>query len=95
MSDNVLKEHAEEIKGIARSHGVRQVRVFGSRASGSASESSDLDLLVALNPGRDLLDLIGLKQDLEGLLHCSVDVVEEGALSPYLRDQILREARPL
>jgi len=84
-----------EILRIARSHGARTVRVFGSRARGDATASSDLDLLVGLEPGRSLLDLVAIKQDLEDLLGYSVDVVTEGGLSPYLRDRILAEASAL
>jgi predicted nucleotidyltransferase len=69
--------------------------VFGSQGRGDASPTSDLDLLVALGPGRDLLDLAGFKLDLEEALGCKVDVVTEKSLSPYLRDRILAEARPL
>lgn len=80
MRDLLITERAEEIRRIAREHGARRVRVFGSRARGEASESSDLDLLVDLEPGRDLLDLVALKQDIEGLLGCRVDVVEEPSI---------------
>ena len=86
---------AEEVRRIARRHGAVRVRVFGSYATGAASESSDLDLLVDFEPGRDLLDLIAVKQDVEAALGRSVDVAEEDGLSPYLRDRIVREARPL
>jgi predicted nucleotidyltransferase len=53
------------------------------------------DPLVGLEPGRGLLDLVAIKQDLEDELGCRVDVVTEAALSPYLRQQVLREAVPL
>ena len=53
-----------EIERVARSHGAQSVRVFGSRARGDAGPESDLDLLVGLEPGRSLLDLIAIKQDL-------------------------------
>lgn len=76
-------------------HGIVHLRVFGSLALGAATESSDLDLLVDLKPNRDLLDLIESKLDLEELLGWEVDVVTEGGLSPYLRERILRQARPL
>ena len=91
----MLENYAEEIQNIARNHGASRIRVFGSYATGIASGSSDLDLIVDLEAGRDLLDIVGLKQDLESLLGCKVDVLTEGALSPYLRDKILKEARPL
>jgi len=58
------------------------VRVFGSLARGEGTENSDLDLLVTLEERRSLLDLVGLKQDIEDLLHRQVDVVTEPALSP-------------
>ena len=84
-----------EIRRLARLHGVRRVRVFGSQGRGEAGPASDLDLLVELRPGRDLLDLAGFKLDLEEVLGCKVDVVTERSLSPYLRDRIVAEARPL
>ena len=88
----LLNDKREAILRIAGSHGARSVRVFGSLARGEARPDSDLDLLVQLNPGRSLLDLIALKQDLEDLLGCRVDIVTEAAISPYIRDQVLREA---
>jgi predicted nucleotidyltransferase len=90
-----LRTHAREIHRIAERHGAVRVRVFGSHATGVATATSDVDLLVVLAPDRDLLDLIGLKQDLEALLALPVDVVEEGGLSPHLRERILAQAKPL
>ena len=76
-------------------HGAGNVRVFGSLARGEGNEDSDLDLLVTLGEGRSLLDLVGLKQDLEDLVRRPVDVVTERALSPHLRERVLSEAVPL
>lgn len=90
-----LKQKAAQIQRLAKAHGVARLRVFGSRGRSGAPETSDLDLLVDLGPDRDLVDLAGFKLDLEDLLGCKVDVVTEAALSPYLRDRILAEARPL
>lgn len=85
----------EQIVETARRHGARRVRMFGSVARGTQTSESDLDLLVELEPGRDLFDLIEMKRELEGALGRSVDVVTEGALSPYIREKVLREALPL
>jgi len=95
MNSKLIEKYSEDIRRIARNHGAKRLRIFGSQATGTATDSSDLDLLVEFDPGRDLLDLIGLKQDLEELLGFKVDVMTEGSLSPYLRDRILEEARPL
>ncbi len=91
----MLQKYRSEILDLAIRHGAKDVRVFGSRARGEDRVDSDLDLLVALGDGRSLLDLVGLKQDLEDLLHCPVDVVTEQALSPYLRERVLSAAVPL
>lgn len=95
MNESLISRYAEEINHIARKFGVVRLRIFGSQSSGKATDASDVDFLVDFEPGRDLFDLIGLKQDLETLLKRPVDVVEEEGLSPYLRKRILQEARPL
>jgi len=85
----------DEILRVAAKHGARNVRLFGSVVRGEAKESSDVDVLVKLDEDRSLLDHVALKQDLEDLLGCKVDVVTEGALHKLLRDRILQEAVPL
>lgn len=77
---------------VARSHGASRVRLFGSVARGEETPESDVDLLVDLEPGRSLLDLVAIKQDLEDILGQPVHVVTEAAISPYIRDAALRDA---
>jgi uncharacterized protein len=84
-----------QIQEITRKNGAVNVRLFGSMAKGNATPSSDLDLLVDLAPGKDLLDIIGIKLELEAILGIRVDVVTEKSLSKHLRVKILREAKPL
>jgi uncharacterized protein len=95
MVSMILQKYRVDILDLAKRHGAKNVRVFGSLARGEDSEGSDLDLLVTLAEGRSLLDLVGLKQDVEDLIHRPVDVVTERALSPYLRERVLSEAIPL
>ena len=83
------------IEDIAHRHGAVEVRVFGSWLRKASGGPRDLDLLVRFEPGRDLLDLVALKQEVEEAVGIPVDVVTEEGLSPYLRDTILAEARPL
>ncbi len=90
-----LGPRRSDILRVATTHGARRVRVFGSVVQGDARSDSDLDLLVDLEPGRGLLDLVAIKQDLEDLLGRPVDVVTEAAISPYIRADVLREAVPL
>ena len=58
------------------------VRLFGSLARGEAQPDSEVDILIALDPERSPLNLVALKQHLEDLLSCKVDVVTEAAVSP-------------
>jgi predicted nucleotidyltransferase len=80
---------------IARAHGASNIRVFGSFARGEQRKGSDVDLLVHLPARASLLDLVGLKLDLEDALGRKVDVVPDDSIKPALRDRILSEARPL
>ena len=90
-----LQTQRDRILALAREHGVRNVRVFGSVARDAADENSDVDFLVELEPGRSLFDLGGLLVELEALLHRRVDVVTERGLRERIREQVLREAVPL
>ena len=81
-----------EIVSVAAKHGATDVRLFGSAARNEARRGSDLDLLVRMEEGRNLFDLIALSQELEETLGVDVAVLSERGLSPYLRDRILSEA---
>lgn len=87
-----LRAKRAEILTLASRHGVVRIRVFGSIARGEPNTHSDIDFLVTFEPARSLLDQIGLLQDLSDLLGTRVDVVSEGGLSPYMREDILKEA---
>ena len=92
MKIDELKQKRVEIIGIAKRHGARKVRVFGSLARGESGRHSDVDFLVEMEPERSLLDIIAIKQDLEEFLQRKVDVVTEKAVSPYIRTDILNQA---
>lgn len=93
--DTLRSARRDEILRLARQRGAHDVRVFGSVARGEATENSDLDLLVAWEPGRSLMDHAGLVEDLQELLGMKVHVGTEKSLHWYVRDRILREATPL
>jgi len=90
-----LRSRRTEILEVARKHGARNVRVFGSVARGDSGPDSDVDLLVELEPGRGLLDHAALMLDLSDLLGCIVDVVTDRGIRPRIRDRVLLEAVPL
>ena len=92
MTSGVLGDKRGDVLRIVARHGAGKARVFGSAARGDAGPDSDVDILIDLDPGRSLLDIVAIKQDLEDLLGCRVDVVTEAAISPYVRDHVLEEA---
>ncbi len=55
-------------------------------------QDNNIDLLVSMLPGSSLLDIIAIKQDVEDLLGRKVDVVTEDSISPYIREEVLRDA---
>lgn len=83
------------ILDVVHRNGARDIRIFGSVARGQQGLRSDLDVLVTMEPGRSLLDLVAIKQDLEDMLGLPVHVVTEEAVSPYLRQRVLSEAEEL
>lgn len=93
--DTLVHHQREQIKSIASQHGAYNVRVFGSRARGTASSESDVDLLVDVGPDRSFFFPGGLIADLEDLLGRPVHVVTEDALHAALREGVIRDAQPL
>jgi uncharacterized protein len=84
-----------QIHNITNRHRAFNVRLFGPMARGNATASCDLDLLIDPAPGRDLFNLISIKQELEAVTGFKVDVVAENSLSKHLRKIILEEAKSL
>jgi predicted nucleotidyltransferase len=92
MNIQELKNKRESIISVVERNGGTKVRIFGSLARGEGLTDSDVDILIELDPGRSLLDILAIKQDLEDLLHRNVDVLTESAVSPYIKDDIMSEA---
>lgn len=90
-----IQQKRDAILEIARRYGASDIRIFGSVARGDATEESDLDILVRLEPGRSLIDQGGLLMDLRELLGIKVDVVSEGALHGRFGQIVRSEAVPL
>jgi hypothetical protein len=90
-----LQARRRRLLELARRRGVGNVRVFGSAARGDDRPGSDVDLLVELEPGRTLLDLVGFRREASEILGAPVDVVTPDVLKPRIRDKVLAEAVPL
>lgn len=78
-----LQEHRDALLEASRSHGALDVRVFGSVARHEARPDSDVDLLVELEPGRTLLDLVAFGREASDILDMPVDVATADMLPDH------------
>jgi len=76
---------------LCRQNDVAMVGVFGSMARGEAKKDSDIDLLVRFSKRKSLLAVVRLERELSEALGHKVDLLTEAAISPYLRERILKE----
>lgn len=91
LIDEVFRK-IDVMRAIAQANGARSIQLFGSAARGIETADSDLDFLVELEPGRTLLDVVGLRTALTQLFDRPVDVVTRDSLRPGLRSEVLRDA---
>ncbi|MFN7173025.1 MAG: nucleotidyltransferase family protein [Fimbriimonadaceae bacterium] len=92
---NLTEQQLRRIAEICSANGVRSLALFGPRARGETRSESDLDLLVAFEPGRTpgflgvarLADLLSL--ELGGV---EVDLRTKRYLSRYFREEVVRSA---
>jgi uncharacterized protein len=88
-SEQVLARLGENREAVKR-FGVKSLGLFGSVARGEGTASSDLDFVVEFE--RNTFDAyMGLKEFLEDLFDCPVDLVLAHTLKPRLREPVLRE----
>jgi uncharacterized protein len=81
-----LEENREAIRGF----GVRRLGIFGSYARGEQKEASDIDFLVEFVDAT-LQNYLKLKDFLEELFQCPVDLVFSDTVKPRLRPIIFNE----
>jgi len=91
----ILRNHRSDVIAIAKAHGARDLRVFGSVRTGKETANSDIDLLATFDRGVDLFDIARLELALGEVLGVEVDVVSENSLREFLKDRVLSEAVPL
>lgn len=84
-------QQKDVIKETLKSYDPALIGIFGSYARNEQTESSDLDLLIDLQKQINLLDLIGLEQELTDLLGIKVDLVTMRSLNEQLKSYIQRD----
>jgi predicted nucleotidyltransferase len=91
--DHALAE-LEACRSEVRAHRVQALYLFGSTARDAATETSDIDLFLDVDPVTrfNAFDLVEIKALLERRLGIPVDVTTRDGLHPRLRDKIEQEA---
>ena len=92
---NAFVLDTEKITEICRENDIVMLGVFGSVARGEATEKSDIDLLVKFSERKGLLALIRLERLLSEAFGRKVDLLTESAISPYIRENILKDLQVL
>jgi len=90
MNEQII-EIREKILYALKQNDVKRASLFGSVVRGELTDESDIDILVEFKGRKSLLDLVGLKLELEEMLKRKVDILTYNSLHPLLKDRILRE----
>lgn len=91
----LLRARRSDVIRALLAHGLENVRVFGSTATGRDGAASDIDLLVTAVRPLGLLAQARAEREVRDLLGVPVDLILEDAIEPALRPRILSEAAPL
>ena len=92
MSTQAIQETIAE---YFKTQPVLKAWLFGSYSRGEQRRWSDVDILVQYDRQQPigLLKIAGMKVDLEDLLNCEVDLVEDGTLRPWAVDSVNRDKK--
>ena len=100
-----VHELRDMVTPIAVKYGLKGVSLFGSYARGTASEESDVDLIIDTTgtPIRSLLQVAGIHEELERTLRKNVDLLTVSSLTQKqqmpsearFRENVMRERKEL
>lgn len=90
----LIDAHRGELDAVMRRYGATNPRLFGSVARGDATENSDIDILVDLDPadGNILFRAGGLNEEFRRILGRDVDVFSIGLLKRPVSETALSDA---
>ena len=76
---------------------IRSVALFGSHVHGTATDDSDVDVLIDFDPQATigLFEFIEIQEQLSDALGRKVDLLTPQSLSKYFRDEVLEQAEPV
>jgi uncharacterized protein len=76
----------------AEKYGINNLGIFGSFSRDEGKGESDIDIVIETREP-DLLKIVHIKEELEGLLNKPVDIIRKRErMNPYLKKRIERDA---
>jgi len=80
---------------VCRRYGVKELSLFGSAVRGEMRPESDIDIMVEFEPGArvGLIKFESLVEELAALSGRRVDLVTKRGLKPWIRSEVLKDAR--
>ena len=79
------------ILDIVSDFNLKMIGIFGSYARGENDQNSDLDILIDFDQTQDLLEIIGLEQELSEKLGIKVDLITVRSLNPQLKKYVEKD----
>ena len=83
----------EGLARVCRDNGIARLRIFGSAARGEDRPDSDVDLIADFATPVGFFELIRAEDRLADFFGRRVDLLTEGSISPFIRDNVLADAR--
>ena len=87
QQENIIKAVTQKLKPTL-------LGIFGSYARGEENEKSDLDILIDFETKVNLLELIGIEQEISERLGIKVDLITlrsvNASLKPYIESDLIR-----
>ena len=87
-----ILDSINESKVVISAFGVKSIGLFGSFVKNSATDNSDIDLLIDFNPNKKSFDnFMDLAFYLENLFGRKVEIITPQSLNKYIGPHILKE----
>jgi predicted nucleotidyltransferase len=90
-----IEQNLDEVRAILARYPVKNARLFGSVSRGDDVEGSDVDILVDPTDTTTLMDLAGLKLELQDLLGVGVDIATPAALTNTITMNVTCDLKPM
>ena len=91
----IFSAKRKEIENYCKKNGISYLGLFGSYVRGDFRKDSDIDLLVRVKRNATLLDLVRMERELAKILGKKVDLLTKNSLSKYIREKVIKEAKPI